>query len=633
MDDLIKLAYRWLGTYFYGLVYPSAQYSLFLFVPLQSTFHTSMSQMSIVNRYKLRKRESSTEDENGSGSDDNFIVESHSNSTEKLGSNEFYVEQILDSKYDARKKRFQYYIKWEGFSDSENTWEDERNVSKEVISSYFQQIKKDAYSQVQEAQKDSNRNRLQYKKSLLILERIHNFIKRCNCHTSNDYILDVVKQILCGLDQDTYECFEPTGYTVLSINRFKDILSDMNCKVAVRLSKNNEVSEQVWDWTKALEICPKELSLYFLEKLGIRHNPKDPNIDEISIEAAVNPLPQLLDVNHSSDKRYTTETIHNFHMNDFHFNSKTTDSLAVNTVDSSSQSNLSNLDGIIDIQHSIQMEQHILRNMPKYTAEASDKNSRSRSVGSHRHLSSFPTLSTLERPVTRSRSASKHSAPSNNQFEKQTTIEPDKAFLLPSYATVNCQSCDSSDESNTSTNEDLERVTNCRFNGLHKIRRDVPAISPITPLPSRHSSVDQPLEICRQSASTTLLEPGEMKTSPIESLNKITPFKSEHILDNSLNGSSSRSMNINLRHIPSKIKDKRSLTATIKSGSSPVKSSIIPSLRKSLVEHSLLKHPEDGVKLLKTPKRNNKSIGSIRNHRVTNINDTADNNVSKYEDL
>lgn len=44
------------------------------------------------------------------------------------GQEEYVVEKILDKRYNRRKKRIEYLIKWAGYdSESENTWESAEN--------------------------------------------------------------------------------------------------------------------------------------------------------------------------------------------------------------------------------------------------------------------------------------------------------------------------------------------------------------------------------------------------------------------------------------------------------------------------------------------------------------------------
>ena len=41
---------------------------------------------------------------------------------------EFEVEEILDSKWNARTQRLRFYIRWKGYDPSENSWEDDGDV-------------------------------------------------------------------------------------------------------------------------------------------------------------------------------------------------------------------------------------------------------------------------------------------------------------------------------------------------------------------------------------------------------------------------------------------------------------------------------------------------------------------------
>jgi hypothetical protein len=51
---------------------------------------------------------------------------------------EFEVEQVLDHRWNAKKKKYEYLIKWKGYHDHDATWEIEENMrnSKEILDDY-----------------------------------------------------------------------------------------------------------------------------------------------------------------------------------------------------------------------------------------------------------------------------------------------------------------------------------------------------------------------------------------------------------------------------------------------------------------------------------------------------------------
>ena len=44
----------------------------------------------------------------------------------------YVVEEILNKRYDEESQNYVYLVKWEGFPASENTWEPEESLLKDV---------------------------------------------------------------------------------------------------------------------------------------------------------------------------------------------------------------------------------------------------------------------------------------------------------------------------------------------------------------------------------------------------------------------------------------------------------------------------------------------------------------------
>jgi hypothetical protein len=44
----------------------------------------------------------------------------------------YVVEEILNKRYDEESQGYIYYVKWEGFPKSENTWEPEETLLQDV---------------------------------------------------------------------------------------------------------------------------------------------------------------------------------------------------------------------------------------------------------------------------------------------------------------------------------------------------------------------------------------------------------------------------------------------------------------------------------------------------------------------
>jgi len=53
---------------------------------------------------------------------------------ESLDDDEFYeVEAILGRKYNKRKRNYKYLVKWKNYSEDDNTWEPEENLSRVAL--------------------------------------------------------------------------------------------------------------------------------------------------------------------------------------------------------------------------------------------------------------------------------------------------------------------------------------------------------------------------------------------------------------------------------------------------------------------------------------------------------------------
>lgn len=48
----------------------------------------------------------------------------------------YEIEEILDNRYNETLGTKEYLIKWKGYSDSDNTWEVEKNISKVLLKKY-----------------------------------------------------------------------------------------------------------------------------------------------------------------------------------------------------------------------------------------------------------------------------------------------------------------------------------------------------------------------------------------------------------------------------------------------------------------------------------------------------------------
>uniref|UniRef100_A0A1B0DB90 Uncharacterized protein n=1 Tax=Phlebotomus papatasi TaxID=29031 RepID=A0A1B0DB90_PHLPP len=72
-------------------------------------------------------------------------------SSDSEGENEYQVESIIDRR--VKKGRVEYYIKWEGYSSEENTWEPIDNLDCQELIEEFEAAR--ASSSKDDSSKDS----------------------------------------------------------------------------------------------------------------------------------------------------------------------------------------------------------------------------------------------------------------------------------------------------------------------------------------------------------------------------------------------------------------------------------------------------------------------------------------------
>lgn len=86
--------------------------------------------------------------------DDNFVLTSQVNSTNKDGEKEidddfeedFVVEKIVGKRYNPKKKQIEYLLKWEGYPPEQNTWEPLSNLT--TCKSLLQEYERTAAQQL-----------------------------------------------------------------------------------------------------------------------------------------------------------------------------------------------------------------------------------------------------------------------------------------------------------------------------------------------------------------------------------------------------------------------------------------------------------------------------------------------------
>ena len=482
------------------------------------------------SKYSLRPRESSSEDGHGSQteSEKELDHQPRNRPSISLRQNEFFVERIIDSYYNSRKKSFQFYIKWEGFDDTENSWEDERNVGKEVIDAYFQGIKQESFKKVNSLQIESDRNRLQYKKTLLILERINNFTKNQNEFSKSSQILNIIQQIMCGLDANIYECFSTTKYTILEFIRFKDDKNKMNCNVRVKLQKGGQQDEVTWDWKKAVEVCPKELSAYFLGQLGIIQD--FPQSEEKDGVVFATPTPfDNIDDDRSSDLTSISSHTTELQITDFPDALPLLENVPVRIkADYSSSESDNDQESLADIENDVQFEEFLLMNNKKHVKERkfqkrqtpfSRNNSTSTSRAPSREPSRAPPRSRA--PPMRSKAPPRRATPRNKPQRKYPQSAPPK-FTKPEQddpiiIDIHDTTSDSDDEElmkrlnatlqNNENNATPSRPTNVGFTKVPLRRNSQVELPPLLSQPQRTQNNPIPVKPKESSQPRAAAQP------------------------------------------------------------------------------------------------------------------------------
>ncbi|KAF7700497.1 Heterochromatin protein 1 [Cucumispora dikerogammari] len=50
----------------------------------------------------------------------------------------YLIEEILDERYNKKKRAKEYFIKWKGYSESDNTWEVEYNITNIALKTFYE---------------------------------------------------------------------------------------------------------------------------------------------------------------------------------------------------------------------------------------------------------------------------------------------------------------------------------------------------------------------------------------------------------------------------------------------------------------------------------------------------------------
>eukprot|EP00834_Sanchytrium_tribonematis_P000912 NODE_19_length_47148_cov_1.447810.p3 type:complete len:811 gc:universal NODE_19_length_47148_cov_1.447810:21027-18595(-) len=223
-----------------------------------------MLQDSVIN-YSLRSRHHSSEDDEGSESDENLDYLPQPEPITDLRENEFFVDKIMDCYLDEKENKLVYLIKWLGYDEKENTWELDNNVSTDVKYNYIQNLKKSLFLAEKALEYATDKSKIELTKLELVLERIYSYISNCNDGTQK--MKNSIKMILCGLPNSSYSKISKTSYKILKINRVK-YAAGLHGKLTVRIEEDSNVKVEIWSIQKAMNLCPRECCKFFFENLS-----------------------------------------------------------------------------------------------------------------------------------------------------------------------------------------------------------------------------------------------------------------------------------------------------------------------------------------------------------------------------
>jgi hypothetical protein len=123
---------------------------------------------------------------------------------------EYEVENILDSRRTGRGRKLQYLVKWKGYPDADNQWEDYRNVSADDLVRQFQR---------RNPTKETHLRRLKTGKSL----SDHPMSSPAPLtSTSSDIIITFITCTRCGLTRDRCYCANDNVDSPRSQSPFSD---------------------------------------------------------------------------------------------------------------------------------------------------------------------------------------------------------------------------------------------------------------------------------------------------------------------------------------------------------------------------------------------------------------------------
>ncbi|KAF7701623.1 Chromodomain Y-like protein 2 [Cucumispora dikerogammari] len=188
----------------------------------------------------------------------------------------YLIEEILDERYNKKKRAKEYLIKWKGYGESDNSWEVEYNITNIALKTFYE-------SKRLKLLNDSKIHNLSENKE----KKTSAHIKEPMCSETNNYISDNKKKETSSNIEQKKKINKKQNQN--KMQKFgESVMAADSQKINEKIEVTNELSEKI---EKIIKIVYVDTPLY--ENIRVRVQ-IDEHILEIPIEEAEIKFPQLL---------------------------------------------------------------------------------------------------------------------------------------------------------------------------------------------------------------------------------------------------------------------------------------------------------------------------------------------------